>query len=306
MLDNKKDDIFLSRWINGELSPEELEEFQSHPEYEDYMKIKLGADSLDLSEYDIDVALSTMKSKQNATTYKKNTNPVIKLWPYAVVAASIAIILGLFLFPGNDSFTTSFGEQLAITLPDGSEMILNAKSEASFDKKNWETNRTIKLQGEAYFKVTKGSKFTVTTANGEVSVLGTQFNVQSNASLFEAVCYEGKVQVISDQETAMLTAGKGFRNIASKTPEHWTFTKQAPSWISNTSSFRSIPLRYVFKELEEQYDIRVDAKNIDTSIIYTGTFPNNDKDVALKTVFSTLGLQYQLSKDGKTVAVLEN
>ncbi|WP_299314877.1 FecR domain-containing protein [uncultured Aquimarina sp.] len=304
MFDDKKDDIFLSRWVNGDLSPEELNEFQSHPEYEYYMKILAGADTLDLTEYDVDTALRNIKSNKQ-TSSNKTSKPVIKLWPYLAVAASIVIILGLFLFNTNDSFATSYGEQLTVILPDGSEMILNAKSEASFDKNNWDANRNISLEGEAYFKVKKGSKFTVTTKNGDVSVLGTQFNVQSQASFFEAVCYEGKVSVTSKQENTILTAGKAYRNITNTPPEHWTFVAQEPSWITNTSSFRSVPLHYVFKELEDQYNISINIKNPDINIntIYTGTFPNNDMNIALKTVFSTLGLQYQLLQNGKTVVV---
>ena len=224
MLENKEDDRFLSRWVNGELSPEELKEFQSHQEYKDYAKILAGTEILELPNYDEDVALSTIKSKTHATT-SQNTRPVFKLWTYATVAASIVVILGLFFFNTNDSFRTSFGEQLVVMLPDGSEMILNAKSEASFDKKNWKTNRTVSLQGEAYFKVKKGSTFTVNTANGIVSVLGTEFNVQSEASFFETVCYKGKVEVevTSNTENTILEAGKGFRKIARTSSENWTF-----------------------------------------------------------------------------------
>ncbi|WP_378176651.1 FecR family protein [Aquimarina sp. SS2-1] len=302
MLDDKKDDIFLARWINEELSPEELREFQTHPEYDHYKKIKEGADALDLTEYDIDTALHQIKSNRS-TTIEKNTKPVMKLWPYVAAAASVALIFGLFFFKSDNTFSTSYGEQLAVTLPDGSEMILNAKSEAGFDKDDWNNNRSISLNGEAYFKVKKGSTFTVTTTHGDVSVLGTEFNVQSNDSFFEAVCYEGKVSVSSGQENTILTAGKGFRKIARTASEQWTFEALEPSWINQTSSFRSIPLRFVFAELEDQYNININAKGIDTNIIYTGTFPNNDIDVALKTVFSTLGLQYQLLQDGKTVVV---
>lgn len=304
MLDNKNDDIFLSRWINGELSPEELHEFQSHPEYKHYAKIKAGADALDLSEYDIDTALNTIKSGKQ-TSIDSNQRPVIKLWPYVAVAASIAIIFGLFFFNTNDSISSTYGEQLAVTLPDGSEMILNAKSEASFDKDDWENNRTVSLDGEAYFKVKKGSTFTVNTKNGNVTVLGTEFSIDSQASLFKAVCFEGKVRVQNGKEQIILTAGKGYRKIAKSASENWVFEALEPSWINNISSFRSVPVKYVFKELEEQYNINIETKQLDTSIIYTGTFPNNDIDVALKTVFSTLGLQYQLLQDNKTV-VLDN
>ncbi|WP_282079335.1 FecR family protein [Aquimarina algiphila] len=302
MLDDKKDDIFLSRWISGELSEEELREFKSHPEYEYYVKIMAGADALDLKDYDVEEELHTLKSKRNSTT-NKNSGLVIKLWPYTAVAASIAIILGLFLFNSNDSFSSDYGEQLAVTLPDGSEMILNAKSTANFDSDSWNENRTVTLKGEAYFKVKKGSKFTVSTKNGEVSVLGTQFNVQSHNNFFEVACYEGKVSVSNLKNEEILTAGKGYRNLNNSNPEQWTFESNKPSWLTNTSSFRSTPIKYVFDELEEQYNLDINTKNINLKTIYTGTFPNNNKEVALKTVFSTLGMEYSVSQDGKTVVL---
>ena len=42
------------------------------------------------------------------------------------------------------------------TLPDHSEVVLNADSEITYKKSNWDTNRKLELQGEAYFKVAKG------------------------------------------------------------------------------------------------------------------------------------------------------
>ena len=302
MFEDKKDDFFLARWVSGELSEEELKAFKKHPEYQYYAKIMAGADALDLKTYDVEKELIALKSKRENTTNKKKKGTVIKLLPYVAVAASIAIIFGIFLFGPKDDFATQYGETLTVQLPDGSEMILNAKSKASFDKDNWKNTRLVSLEGEAFFKVTKGSKFTVSTKNGEVSVLGTQFNVQSHNALFEVNCYEGKVSVVNKNYTEILTAGKAYRNYGN-TPENWTFTGAEPTWLSNTSSFRSIPLKYVFKELEEQYNIQINSSNIDLTTIYTGTFPNNDKEVALRTVFSTLGMDYTISEDGNTVVL---
>jgi len=211
--------------------------------------------------------------------------------------------LGIFLFNSDQSFSTKYGEQLSIALPDGSEMILNAKSNAIFDQKNWDKNRLVTLEGEAFFKVKKGSKFTVTTKHGDVTVLGTQFNVQALHSFFEVKCFEGKVSVVNYKNKEILTAGKAYRNLDGYDPQRWIFEALEPSWITNTSSFRSIPLKYVFKELEEQYDITINSSSVDLSIIYTGTFPNNNQEIALNTVFSTLGINYSLSNDGKTVVL---
>lgn len=302
MLDDKKDDIFLSRWINKELSEEELQEFKLHPEYNHYAKMMAGIEALDLKDYDVEKELSGLKSKQQ-NRIKNKSGLMVKFWPYFAVAASIAIILGIFLFNPNTSFHSNYGEQLAITLPDGSEMVLNAKSTASFNEKKWKENRTLTLKGEAFFIVKKGSKFTVNTDNGKISVLGTQFNVQSQNDFFEITCYEGKVSITHQKNEKILTAGKGYRNIKNTQPKSWDFIDTTPSWLSNTSSFKSIPLKYVFKELEEQYNLQIKTIDIDLETVYTGTFPNNNKDIALKTVFSTLGMEYSISKDGKTVVL---
>jgi len=298
MVEDKKDDTFLSRWVEGELSEMELREFEEHPEYEHYLKIMAGADALELRPYDLDDQLTAIKSSRD----NKQQGGVIRLWPYFAAAASIAVIIGMFLFGSNQSFKANYGEQLAVTLPDGSEMILNAKSEASFDKKNWENDRIVNLKGEAFFKVKKGSTFTVSTTNGQVTVLGTQFNVNSQNALFEVNCFEGKVSVAQNENKEILKAGNAFRNIGS-TSEKWDFTATSPTWITNTSSFRSIPVRYVIDELEEQYNVKINKEGLNLDNKYTGTFPNNNKEVALTTVFSTLGIDYSLSQDGKTVVL---
>ena len=69
----------------------------------------------------------------------------------------------------------------------------------------WDKKRRVRLEGEAFFKVAKGSTFTVDTKTGSVKVLGTQFNVKNRIGFFEVVCYEGLVGVtVSDynDETA--------------------------------------------------------------------------------------------------------
>ena len=88
MLYDKKDDVFLSRWITNELSPEELLEFKSHPEYDAYQKIKIATDRLNLRDYDEQGVLEHIKSNQFSTTSKKST-PVVKLWLYAAIALSL-------------------------------------------------------------------------------------------------------------------------------------------------------------------------------------------------------------------------
>ncbi len=303
MLENKQDDTFLSRWINNELSAQELEAFKKHPEYLHYQKIKHASGLLDTSDYNHEEALGRIKAKIAV----KKKKPVIQLWPfYASVAASIAIILGVFFFFDSSvkTITADGGEAILVALPDGSEMLVNKKSTASFDEKTWDDDRSITLDGEAYFKVQKGSTFTVKTSNGDVTVLGTQFNVNAVQKMIEVVCYEGKVKVETEDDEMILKPTMGMLKLADTPITQFTTNELKPEWLSNKSVFRSIPIKYVFIELEKQYKINIIAeKNVNQKEMYTGSFPHDNLTIALQTVFSTLGLKYTLSADNKTLVV---
>ncbi|WP_421941229.1 FecR family protein [Pedobacter sp.] len=78
-------------------------------------------------------------------------------------------------------FTTKSGERKKITLPDGSVILLNAKSSLAIGKEFNVTCREVSLKGEAYFDVThnKDKPFKVATTDFNINVLGTAFNVKA-------------------------------------------------------------------------------------------------------------------------------
>ena len=127
------------------------------------------------------------------------------------------------------SHKTAFGEQKIIELPDGSQVTMNSKSLIEFNPDSWESNRILKLSGEAYFKVNKGSQFTFNTKNGNVIVLGTEFNVNSLDNYFEVICYEGKVKVEKNTKEYILTPGKTVRKYNNNLIEEYITNKNFPA-----------------------------------------------------------------------------
>ena len=200
----------------------------------------------------------------------------------------------MFFILGDDIVTieTNYGEQKTIVLLDGSEVILNSKSTLTYDEDDWENNRILNLKGEGYFKVRKGSTFTVVTDNGDVKVLGTQFNVNSLNDLFEVSCFEGKVSVTSKAENYILLPTNSVRRINGFDVEQWKTLDVNPSWINGESTFKSVPLKYVITSIESQYNIKIESKEINSNLIYTGSFTHKDLDIALKTVFNSLQIRY--------------
>jgi len=289
---------YLAKWLSGELSEDELREFKGSEAYASYQKLKDVSSRLVAPEFDADQALQRLKDE-----YIDNAPKVISLNPFKKflrVAAVIAVLLAGSYFYINtldENVTTEFAERSEVVLPDDSEIFLNAGSQISYSEKGWDKNRNIDLQGEAFFKVAKGKKFTVSTDHGTVSVLGTQFNVENRKGFFEVTCYEGLVSVTHNNKELKLPAGNSFLVIDGKIVSTGTPNGNSPSWMNNESSFESIPLKYVFAELERQFNIQVSIENIDTNLLFTGSFNNTDLKMALKSISTPSQTRFKIDGD---------
>ncbi|MBL4643913.1 MAG: FecR domain-containing protein [Flavobacteriaceae bacterium] len=295
MKNEHTDDTFLSRWLNNDLTSEELVSFKKTTEYKEYQKIIDATQNFKAPNFNEKEVFEKIHQKTNDKKVKK----LIPNWMFAA-AASIALLLSTvyYLTGTNETYSTSFGEQLALVLPDGSEVLLNSKSSVTYKKSDWfNGNRTLELNGEGYFKVKKGSTFSVLSENGKVRVLGTQFNVKTNPSYFEVLCYEGKVQVENKEELAILTKGLSFRKIENKSSEKGTFINEKPNWLDGETSFNNAPLKYVLEELEKQYNIKINSSNIDLNILYTGAFTNINLNLALQTICAPLSIQFTVDSN---------
>jgi ferric-dicitrate binding protein FerR (iron transport regulator) len=290
---NKHKDTFLAKWLAGELTNEQLKSMVSEEDYRAYIKLRRGLDVAE--QLDLPVDESFNKIKQRIQPKKGRVIPLGVKWTIGI-AASFLILFSVFNFFKSNQvlIETNFGEHKSITLKDGSEVILNSKSSLSYNEDNWDEDRSIQLNGEAYFKVAKGKTFTVNTKNGSVEVLGTQFNVNSFEDFFDVTCFEGKVRVTTnDNEKHVLTPNEGVRKINGDATLSLSTKTAQPSWISGESTFESVPLYYVIQALENEYKVKFDSTGVNTNILYSGGFPNDNLDIALQSVFNALDIDYQ-------------
>lgn len=307
-----KDETFLARWLSGELSAEELKEFEAHDDFAAYKKI---------AETSAELQTPTWKGKEDswksfkektATLSKEPTAKVRKLNPrWMIAVAAIAILLvGYFTFfqDSTQVFSTPVASQQTFTLPDGSEVILNALSYIEFDQKKFLTDRKLALDGEAFFKVKKGSKFLVETQNGSVQVMGTSFNVFSRKNKLDVACHTGlvgvffddpsKIELLTPTNRIIAKNGKITSNIVMDKSE------KTPRWSTGESRFTAAELVEVIAELERQFGVKISyPKELEKIYNYNGGFPHNDLDTALKIIFPTYGYQYKIN--GKEVNVFK-
>ncbi|MEM8907355.1 MAG: FecR domain-containing protein [Bacteroidota bacterium] len=223
----------------------------------------------------------------------------IRKWlGYVAAAASVAILLFVF-FPKGEQYQellANNGEQRTYYLPDSSEVKLNAGSRLLVAIDAWTKERKVQLEGEAFFKVRRGGKFVVETAEGSVEVLGTSFNVNARVGSLAVDCFSGKVRVAAKtvEKPQVLKALDGVKIEAGATD--WDSYRVNPSrqatWRTGVFYFDKAPLIKVFAALERQFDLQVDIDEQQHFRQYTGFFNRQDLDEALNNICFPMGLTY--------------
>lgn len=294
----------ISKWLNNEMTDEELVAFRKTDDYKLYKNIVEEAENINLTSVNETVALQDFKARIANRTKKKskvisfNRNLALK------IAASIALLVGItyFLFNFNqETLKADFAENKSFVLPDESTVTLNAVSQITYSKTSFKKNRQLKLDGEAYFSVKKGSTFNVKTEQGNIEVLGTKFNVKSRENSFKVFCYEGSVSVSHNNTKVILTNGEGVQLTENNTllklhnPE-----TSAPLWLNNESYFKEDPYTEVLAEFERQFKVKIISKAINTDVLFTGGFNNKDMDSAIKSITLPLNLNYRI-KDNEII-----
>ncbi|CAM3655803.1 FecR family protein [Flavobacterium gelidilacus] len=282
----------LSKWLNGEMTKTELNEFQSQEDFAIYEKIKKYSSELEIEtdknneEEMLDKVISS-KIKLN------KTKPLYKNW-YLKIAAVLVIGFGLFL--GLEAFSEITeiainGKQNVFSLPDNSEVVMNSGSKIEYSKWNWYNKRQLNLSGEAYFKVAKGKKFTVNTNSGKVTVLGTQFNVKSRNKRFDVTCYEGKVRVKSTKNEVILLKGQTVSFENNKMIINQSVTENKPLWTLNEMKFEKEKFKNLIQEIEIQYNISLKTYDFKSEQLFTGTIPTDNIDITLQIIASNYHLK---------------
>jgi ferric-dicitrate binding protein FerR (iron transport regulator) len=216
----------------------------------------------------------------------------IKKYVFYYAAAVVVIALLPMLFTRN--VVSLRGEHLMCTLPDGSVVNLNAESELSYNSLTWFISRGVKMNGEAYFEVEKGARFTVKTKNGDVRVLGTKFNVFSRGDEFVVACITGRVEVksgnrviLKKNEGVKMAGDRELKLISEPDMEN------VISWKDDVFYFTSVPLNKVIEEVMRQYDVEI-IYTENNNYIYTGNF---SKESTIEEVLEIVSLPFGLRSE---------
>jgi transmembrane sensor len=286
----------LLKWLNRETSDENLVSLKETEGFKTIEKIAHYSSQIETPKVNVAKALENFKLKKQNTAKKGKVIQFNfkKLYKYAAAVVLLFTTSYFLLFNNNSAFKTTLAQTKSFNLPDNSEVVLNANSEISYLKKEWEKKRSLTLKGEAYFRVQKGKKFTVNTRLGKVTVLGTQFNVKERENYFEVKTYEGLVRVTYKDTVVVLPKGSLFKVVNGVVNAENAFDIYEKSWLQKESNFKSTSLGFVLAEIENQFDYKIETTNIDLDVLYTGGFTHTDINIALQSVTIPLQLSYKI------------
>ena len=228
------------------------------------------------------------------------------------------------------------GSRSQITLPDGSEIWLNAGSRITYNSDFNLKERIVNLEGEAYFNVTTNHEkpFIVRTSNLDIKAYGTVFNVKSYPDEKEIVTtlVRGNVLIVNNDNTSQqisynLRPGQNFKFVKSGQPEtdatvdtvSKTVAKQAPvkvmepiksveveknvktklytSWKDDNWIIEGESLGDLAPQLERRYNIRiVFGSDKIKNYRFTGNIHNETFEQVLDILRLTAPLKYEMGK----------
>jgi len=299
------EDVTLAKWLNNEMNDAELQDFMQTPEYATYSKIKEYSAQLTAPETDMDALYQNITRNKNRAKQPKVRK--LNTWLPRIAAMLVLALGAAFFFYASHTTTqmASAGQRDTFLLPDYSEVVLNAGSQAEYKAFNWSGNRRLDLNGEAFFKAAKGKTFDVVTPLGTVTVVGTQFNVKARNGRLDVTCFEGKVKVTSGNEVIFLTPGKSVAYENGKNLNVADDKKAAPGWITYETSFNKESLQNIVSELERQYKTTITINGNDMhSKRFTGTIPMNDLNTALDIIQAVYHLKS--AKAGTNTIILSS
>lgn len=210
-------------------------------------------------------------------------------------------------------YATQFGETRSITLPDGTEVMLNANSALRVAEYPPEDSiREVWLEGEAFFSVRHTPdhrKFIVNTSHGlRIEVLGTQFNVNSREEKATVVLNSGKVKVqaptAEKQSQWVMEPGE----LVEYKPEKQQIDQKAvdttlyTSWRKNLLLFKDTPLEEIARLIGDNYgyEVKFGEESL-AHLQFTGSVPADQPELLLTTLAKSFGLRVSQNKKQITI-----
>ncbi len=196
------------------------------------------------------------------------------------------------------------GKRSFLYLEDGTQIWINSGTTLEFPSKFSGMTREITVAGEIFLDVTGSSRkpFIVHTANLDVQVYGTRFNVtayEADRGITSVVLVKGKVKVRTDNNASVMMNSDErveFRDgsISKEKVDVMAYT----SWIDGIFIFDNTPITELFQKVGRYYNVSFERIESETKITGKLYLPEN-LDELLSSVSLLTGKKY--FRDGNII-----
>lgn len=223
----------------------------------------------------------------NETKEATAVTPVRSIKQWMKIAAAVVLLvglgwIGLFIFNSKATQQVVASAQAVVvdTLPDGSVVTLNKRSEISYPSGFKGSSRSVQLKGEAFFNVTpdKAKPFIISVDDVEVKVVGTSFNIKNHNGVTIVIVETGIVHVTRNDTTTELKAGEMLRLETNQKIEKEQAAKELTSYYRPREfNCDNTPLWKLADAMNQAYDTTVVIENPALrDLLVDGNFPNRE------------------------------
>jgi len=240
-----------------------------------------------------------------------------KAWNITRTAA--AILLPLFLLhqyviqpmldtapPEMITLVSAPGIVTKAVLPDGSEVWLNAQSELTYPQRFNGKERTVRLSGEAYFKVVadKKNRFNVVMPDDiTVSAFGTEFNIYAYGDEpgYQVTLARGNIEVEAARLMKKETLAVGQKAVLIPQTGEMTIvqadTYVETAWKDGKMVFRREKLETIAQKLSRKFGVIIQLEgDILKDYEYTATFTDETLEDILDLLKRSAPITYSISR----------
>lgn len=155
------------------------------------------------------------------------------------------------------------GKRTSVRFSDGTLVWVNSGSKLLYPKTFEKGKREIFVEGEIYLDVSKGNPFWVHTKAFDVSVLGTQFNVNAYNESTEksVVLVRGSVEVKVGNDKTKLLPKQGMFLTDSSPYVKEVDTDTYTCWKDGTMKIAGETLQNIFMRLSDYYGVSIDCED---------------------------------------------
>lgn len=315
-------DVLIVAYLTNDITDDQLQilnqwrdsNIQNQDKFEQFKSAWEKSKSLQVF-YQVDVKQDWQSLKRKLSSNKpvvrklKSTSKLVRRIAAIAIPAVLLISSGLLYWnvPGFGRLTSfeTRNHVETIKLSDSSLVVLNLNSKIIYPKNmDSDSQRNVKLTGEAYFEVThNNTPFIVSAGEAKVQVLGTRFNVNQHNTDLHVFVFSGKVSVevnndkveLTKNEQAILSNGQLVEKDLLETDNFYWQTKELKFNQANLQEICN-KLKVTFHEIK---NVKINTNDLETKV--TTTF----KGQSLKEIIEELQIHFdkKIVFDGSTLTI---